>query len=206
MDKRTQFIVDRKFQLKQAFSTIRITFLAVAIFVGITVGTIVYNNYKLGIMSKNNEDIIVKLENINIIQDNIVETILTWTQEPGGKTQKKAISEVSRKHQGNIQMIQENITTIQSNITANNRIIDNNNIMLILVVVLLILAVPLLYFLMIRKTHHISGPIHVISEYLREIIEGKIPTVRPIRKNDELQEFYTLFAEMVEHLREKEGR
>lgn len=206
MTKRTQFIVDRKFQLKQTFSTIRITFFSVALIALITVGTIAYNNYKLGIMSENSEDIIRKLENINIIQDNIVETILTWAQDPGRKIQKDAIAEVSQKNQRNMQMIQENVTTIQSNITANNRITDYNNIMLILIAVLLILSGPLLYLLMIRKTHHISGPIHVMSNYLREIIEGRIPTVRPIRKNDEFQEFYALFAEMVESLREKEGR
>jgi len=58
--------------------------------------------------------------------------------------------------------------------------------------------------MLIRKTHRISGPIYVMSNYMQQIIEGKIPDhVRKLRKKDELQEFYKIFTKMVESIKNR---
>ena len=106
----------------------------------------------------------------------------------------------------NIQTIKGNIRKIQGNIASNNRIMRYNNILLILLIALLIFQSAFLYFIMIRKTHRISGPIYVMSNYMREIIDGRSPSIRPIRKNDELQDFYHLFSQLVASLRERRGK
>jgi nitrate/nitrite-specific signal transduction histidine kinase len=206
MTKRKKFIIDRKFQLKQTFSVIRITFLIVAIVVGIMAYNVARNNHRLSNITKNNDEMIGNLDNIMVIQENIVETIMTWAQKPGEKPQKRAIKVVAQKHYNNIESIKGNIKKIQSNIASNNRIIKYNNILLILLVAVLIFQIAFLYFIMIRKTHRISGPIYVISNYIREIIDGRFPSMRPIRKGDELQDFYHLFTQMVESLRERWGK
>jgi methyl-accepting chemotaxis protein len=206
MTKRKKFIIDRKFQLKQAFSIIRITFLIVAIIVGIMAYNVALNNHRLSQITKNNDTMIKSLDNIMIIQENIVETIMTWAQKPGEKPQKEAIKVVAKKHYNNIESIKGTIKKVQGNITSNNRIIKHNNILLVSLTAVLIFQGAFLYFIMIRKTHRISGPIYVISKYIREIIEGRLPSVRPIRRGDELQDFYNLFTQMVESLRERWGK
>ena len=59
--------------------------------------------------------------------------------------------------------------------------------------------------MLIRKTHRVSGPIYVISNFMREIIAGKRPHLRPLREHDELKDFYELFKQMVDavHRRDK---
>jgi hypothetical protein len=42
-----------------------------------------------------------------------------------------------------------------------------------------------------------------MSNYLKEIIAGKLPSPRPLRKGDELKEFYALFVEMVEAVKRR---
>ena len=82
-------------------------------------------------------------------------------------------------------------------------IMSFNKILLFLIFGLIIVHSIVLYVLIIRKTHRISGPIYVMSMYIEEIIKGKLPNPRPLRDNDELKDFYELFKKMVDSLRDK---
>lgn len=53
-------------------------------------------------------------------------------------------------------------------------------------------------------THRVAGPIYVFSHYMAVLGEGRFPTVRPLRKSDELREFHDVFERAVAHLRERE--
>jgi nitrogen fixation/metabolism regulation signal transduction histidine kinase len=55
--------------------------------------------------------------------------------------------------------------------------------------------------MIIKITHRISGPVYVMSNYMKEIINGIIPSPRPLRDKDELKNFYELFVEMVKSLK-----
>jgi signal transduction histidine kinase len=54
--------------------------------------------------------------------------------------------------------------------------------------------------MLILKTHRISGPIYVMSNYIKEMINGKYPHPRPLRKHDELTDFYALFTQLADTL------
>ncbi len=54
-------------------------------------------------------------------------------------------------------------------------------------------------------THRIAGPIFIISRYVDSIADGKIPETRPLRKKDELKEFFDKFSRMIEALKEREN-
>jgi hypothetical protein len=202
-NKRKTYIVDKKFQLKQAFSIIRIEFI-IATIITILIGlNAAYNNHKLAIITKKNDEVIKNQDNIIMIQDNIIETIMTWAQDSKGRLQKKAIRDVYNLHNKNINTIKDNINTIKNNIATINGIIRYNYILLFALLSIIIVQSLILFFVMIRKSHKISGPIYVISNYMKDIIDGKIPNPRPLRKGDELLDFYELFKEMVETLKKK---
>ncbi|HVP65664.1 MAG TPA: hypothetical protein VMT17_00215 [Anaeromyxobacteraceae bacterium] len=55
-------------------------------------------------------------------------------------------------------------------------------------------------------THHVAGPVHVMSHYLSQLAEGRFPRMRPLRRADELKDFFGLFQRAVEALREREAR
>jgi len=50
-------------------------------------------------------------------------------------------------------------------------------------------------------THRVAGPIFVMNRYLKYLGEGRIPVTRPLRKNDELRDFYANLMIVIEMLR-----
>lgn len=50
-------------------------------------------------------------------------------------------------------------------------------------------------------THRICGPLFVMTRALREVADGRLPTLRPLRLKDDFKEFYDVFAEAIDALR-----
>jgi len=53
-------------------------------------------------------------------------------------------------------------------------------------------------------THRIAGPIYVFTRYLQILGEGRYPRFRPLRRRDELQNFYEVFHSAVSAMRERD--
>jgi nitrogen fixation/metabolism regulation signal transduction histidine kinase len=62
----------------------------------------------------------------------------------------------------------------------------------------------LLTALGVVATHRIAGPIFVMNRYLGVLTAGRIPTMRPLRKYDELKTLYSSLRGFVESLAERE--
>jgi nitrogen fixation/metabolism regulation signal transduction histidine kinase len=176
MKKRKKIILDKKFQLKTTFSIIGIT----SIIVTIIIGLISYN------MANNNN----KLSNIIVIQKNVVEALLTYSQENQSREDRILINNISKSHDKNISNIQN--------------IIELNYKFLFIIIIVSVFQCIILFLILIKKTHKISGPIYVMSKYIDEIINGNFPKTRPLRKGDELKEIYDLFIKMIDTLAERE--
>ncbi len=203
MMKRRQYLIDKKFQLKQTFSVIGAIFILVAVIIGIIGISATTNNSRLSTITGHSSEIIKNLESVMQIQDDILETLMAWTRNPSVRPKENVIKEIAQVHYKNINSIKSDVGTIKNNIDDINKIIRYNHILLIVIVVLVLVQGAVLFFVMIRKTHKISGPIYVMSGYIKELIDGKIPQVRPLRKNDELQEFYELFTALVNSIKER---
>ncbi len=54
-------------------------------------------------------------------------------------------------------------------------------------------------------THKVAGPIFKMKRLLREVGDGKLVLQGGLRKGDELQDFFEVFATMVEKLRERQA-
>ena len=55
-------------------------------------------------------------------------------------------------------------------------------------------------------THKVVGPIYKMKMLLRQVGEGKLNFQGRLRKGDELQDFFEVFAAMVEKLKERQRR
>jgi nitrogen fixation/metabolism regulation signal transduction histidine kinase len=98
----------------------------------------------------------------------------------------------------------DNLTNLHNNnYTTIIKIAEYNRYLLVVLVLTIIIQGFVLFFMVIKITHRISGPIYVISNYFREIIEGNIPEPRPLRNKDELKEFYNLFIALVESFKKE---
>ena len=58
----------------------------------------------------------------------------------------------------------------------------------------------------ILMTHRVCGPMFVMKRYLLEIAEGRIPSLRPLRKRDEFKDLYEAFDQAVATLRTAKQR
>ena len=72
--------------------------------------------------------------------------------------------------------------------------------------VILIAATALLFVVIfgyaVLMAHRISGPIWVMSQMLDSLAAGKLPWVRPLRKNDELQTFFQRLIKAINYMRD----
>lgn len=69
--------------------------------------------------------------------------------------------------------------------------------------VLVMAAVLVVWGLIV--THRISGPLVLVARYLDDIAAGHYPDVRPLRRRDELQEFFGAFEEAVVALKQRDS-
>jgi len=173
---RKQYIIDKKLQLRTTFSVVRFVVVVTAIII-IAVGVNIAENNK-------------KMDNILVIQDNIVQVLTTKTLvDDKDVAYKAAIRDIARNHA-------ENMNTL-------NEMIRYNYILLIIIVILVVLETIALFIILIIRTHRISGPIFVMTRCMNEIIEGKDPVFRPLRKKDELKKFYDLLQQTIKAVRER---
>ena len=84
--------------------------------------------------------------------------------------------------------------------------ITQQNTMLTSLVAGLALLVVLIGILGIYFTHKVVGPIYKMKMLLRQVGEGKLNFYGKLRKGDELQDFFEVFADMVEKLKERQRR
>ena len=172
---RKQYIVDKKLQLRTTFSIVR--------FVVVITGIIII---AVGVNIANNND---RMANILEIQDNIIHFLTAKTMMDEDPAYRTAIRDIAQNHA-------ENMNTMKT-------MIRFNYILLILIIVVVVLETIALFIILIMRTHRISGPIFVMSRYLKEIIEGKDPEFRPLRQKDELKKFYDLLQQAVKALKER---
>jgi len=52
-------------------------------------------------------------------------------------------------------------------------------------------------------SQRICGPLYVLERYLLELVQGRFPSCRPLRRKDEFKELYAVFARAVETMKER---
>jgi hypothetical protein len=189
MEQRKQKIIDKKFQLHTTYSVMGIFFSLIFLII-LMVGINYYNdNNKI-------EMIIAEQNNIMNEQSGIINSMLQILNIKG-KDSYELSSKIIEKNKNNTELINQNMNVLKE-------LIQRNNLIFLIVIAFLISMGFVLYPVIIRKTHKISGPIHIMSGYMNEIINGAYPDLRPLRKKDELKEFYELFAQLVKYIKNRD--
>jgi len=192
MEKRKTNIIDKKFQLRTTFSIIGVVYLVVSIIIAAIAINAALNNRQLSELMQRHRGIIST-------QYETLSDVLALSRTRTWDKLESASEKMSRDLDRNMTQIDENIATMR-------RIYTSNYVLMIAVFVIVIVQGALLYILLIRKTHRISGPILIMTRQIEDIIEGRCPDVRPIRENDEFRHFYERFGTMIEVLRDRYPR
>jgi len=185
MLKRKIRLIDRRFQLKTTFTILGISIIAFLAIIALVAITASGNNRKIA-------RTVSELNQAVEIEDRIVLTLLT------GSVNEKAERDVLiREHRGSIDLIRQQSSMLDGFIRQNLLLIS------IIVAVVLLQSIALFFYL-IRLTHRITGPIHVISMHMKDIMEGRDPQFRELREKDEFQEFYQNFCDMAEIIKDRD--
>lgn len=174
MTVRKKYIIDKNFQLKTAFSIIGVVSVVSLVIITSIAAGVVYNNEKIN--------------NIYQIEDNIFRLMQSVNISGSEDTAyRSTIERLTENHINNLQNI--------------NKLASFNRELLAALIICVVLQGIILFVMIIKITHRISGPVYVMSNYFREIISGKLPDPRPLRDKDELKKFYELFIELVNSLK-----
>ncbi len=193
MKSRKRLLIDKKFQLGTTFSIIQVVYVLFALIMVVIVINGIINNRKLAEAVLNHKHVITS-------QYNTFSSLLVLSRERSCTI--GDIVEVSDRVAGETD---KSMMMISSNIKSMESIIINNYIIIFSIFGLVIIQGIVLFVIIIRKTHRIIGPAKLMVEQMNEIIEGKIPELRPLREKDELQELYDTFGNLVDYLRKRQG-
>jgi nitrogen fixation/metabolism regulation signal transduction histidine kinase len=69
----------------------------------------------------------------------------------------------------------------------------------------LVLEVIILGVLGLLITHRVAGPAFVVRRHLASLLEGKFPTMRPLRDGDEFVELFTTLRQLIDSLKQRDA-
>lgn len=206
MKQKRSYIIDRNYQFKKSFAIIGFFGSIVSIII-VVVGIIITGNSEK--IESNNTFIIDNTKKIQKIFELQQDIIVNFSLMPGTtstKTYAKTAGKLANDYNKSMDILKAAIDSNSSIRSANRKIMSMNNWLISIIIVITIAGIIVLYVQLIRHTHRISGPIFIMSRYIREILDGKSPDMRDLREKDDFKEFYSLFRQMGEKLIEFENK
>lgn len=184
---RKKYVLDKKFQLRISIRAIILPIITTLAICGILLYFAGNSNQ---LINENNKNITAIIDT----QDSMFDMFMAIPalQDPENPLVRKCDA-----------AFKENLK-ITNKINDNHEKIKKNNlIVLYILIVMTVVQTAIIFFQFIFFSHKISGPIHVMTNYLKQIRSGGKPEFRSLRKNDELLEFYEEFRETMKNLTKK---
>ncbi len=103
---------------------------------------------------------------------------------------------------------QQSMMSIHSHIKSLEEQTDIIFYLFVIITAIALLTAGIYFFYVIYLTSRISGPIQVISGHIQDMIEGREPQFRGLRKRDEFKDLYNKVVELGEKMKtgmEKRG-
>lgn len=173
---RKKYLINKKFQLKTTFSLIG--FVAVVF------------TLLIAIAGVNLLDVNKRIMNMVEINKAIADTIAAPSPQ------------ISKEEYSNYMLMQKTLDENKKNL---DNMINFNMLLIIIIIGIVILQGAVLFYILIRQTHRIAGPMYVMTNYMKQIRDGKIPdSIRALRKKDFFQDSYQVFGEMIETLKKRQ--
>jgi predicted PurR-regulated permease PerM len=179
MAQRQKRLIDRKFQLKVTLSVLGVSMLAFLAIIAI-VGVIASVNNRSMVRTMNSLEGAVKNET----------AIVSGLLEKG-----------ERPDPGTLALHEDNVSVIRGDMAAFQKFTSRNFAVLTAIIGVVLVFSLIMFIYLLSLPHRISGPMHVMQNYMNEILEGRVPEFRDLRENDEFQDFYRSFCQMATRMR-----
>ncbi len=180
--KRTRFLIDTNFQLKTTFRILGVIIIAFILIIAVT-GLISMDNN--GAISSSIKD----LEGLMAKDRDMIERLIAAAGQRGA---------LDPGHDGLIADHLETMALMQKNAERLKEILGLNRLLVTVTILAGVVMALVLFAYLIVITHRISGPLYVLSRHMRDIMEGREPDLRDLRKNDEFKDFYRQFIDFLD--------
>ena len=192
-NKRKKKLINYSFQLKTAIPAVLICLLSFSVIIGFIF--LITDMSRSGSMVTTVSELNWAVQN----EDNIVSSFKEYAKRVKDPIFILATEKIEADHIKSIAVIKENIRILRA-------YSERNSQLLAITIGVMILNAVLLFVYIIRSTHRAAGPVQVMNRYVRDLLEGRNPEMRTLRKNDEFREFYGDFARLVEKFGKKNDR
>lgn len=93
---------------------------------------------------------------------------------------------------------------LSGNAELQHQVMLGDQIFLLYIIALVVVMAVALTVWGLVVTNRISGPLYILGRYLDEIANGHYPDMRPLRRQDELHNFFASFEAAISTLRERD--
>ena len=184
---RKRYLIDRSLQFRTTFLVVGTVLIFFALLAG---GAGIYLSCNNSVLVKS----INRLDGTALDQQHIISGLQQYGDFSKREDRRIVSNIISRN-------LKENNITMNNTIQAIRNIIDVNGLILGAIVLFMIFQGLILFFLLIKKTHSISGPVYVMTNQIKTLLDDEDVASgdrRPLRQNDEFKELYSLLGKLTE--------
>ncbi|PKL17691.1 MAG: hypothetical protein CVV49_09880 [Spirochaetae bacterium HGW-Spirochaetae-5] len=187
--KKRQIIVNRKFQFNIAASFAAVSAAIMTIVIILLSSVLISNNFKL-------EEIAQNQKILAGTQTEIFKTLIALSSSKNLKNFHISASMIEKDNMNTGILLNRNNESIQ-NIT------ERNKSLIVMLIFSAIIQSILIFYLMIKRSHRISGPLFLLNRYIEDMKNGGYPEIRPLRTNDDFHDLFDNFRDLADMIREK---
>lgn len=187
--KKRQIIINRKFQYNIAGSFAAVSAATMTVIIIMLSAVLILNNLKL-------DEIARDQQTLAATQVEIFKTLVALSSSKNLKNFHISASVIEKDNINTEAMFNQNNEKIK-NIT------ERNNSLIVMLIISAIMQSVIIFYLMIKRSHRISGPVFLLNRYIEDMKRGEYPEIRPLRIKDDFHDLFNNFRDLADKIRKK---
>ena len=184
-------IVNRKFQYNIAAAFAGLSAFIMTIIIIILSSILISSSSRLDEISRNQQV-------LSETQSEIFKTLIILSGSKNLGNMRMSAEMLKRDSDNTRVLLDQNSRKVRE-ITARNRIV------IVMLIISAVVQSVIIFYIMLRRSSRISGPMFLLNRYITEIKNGNYPEIRRLRAHDDFQDVFDNFRELAEILRRKDG-
>lgn len=184
-------IVNGRFQYHIAATFAGLSALIMAVIIIILSSVLISNNAQLDGISRNQQV-------LSGTQNEIFKTLIALSASKNLKNMRISADMLKHDNDETKRLLDQNNEKVRV-ITARNRSL------IVMLIVSAAIQSAIIFYIMLRRSNRISGPLFLLNRYINEIRSGNYPEIRKLRSHDDFQDVFENFRGLVDMMRGKKG-
>lgn len=182
-------IVNGKFQYHIAAMFAGLSALIMTVIIIILSSVLISNNTRLDEISRNQHV-------LSGTQSEIFKSLIVLSETKNLKNIRISADMLKHDNDETKRLLDQN----NEKVTA---ITQRNKSIIVMLIISAAVQSAIIFYIMLRRSNRISGPLFLLNSYINEMKNGKFPEIRKLRSRDDFQDVFENFRELAGMLKEK---